>query len=103
VALRAPAAGRPGRRVLKLRRAVERGVVLRAVHAPGNISLLEARPARRIRRQLDEVSLLITVAAGLYATGVHYVACGKFFERRTLSGGSVPPVLWAPAGGIRNG
>jgi hypothetical protein len=103
VALRAPAAGRPGRWVLTLRRAVERGVVLRAVHAPGNISLLDARPARRIRRQLDEVSLLITVAAGLSAKGWHCAACGIFSRGRTLTGGSVPPVLRAPAGGIRGG
>jgi hypothetical protein len=103
VALRASAAGRLGRMVLTGRQAVERGVVLRAVHAPGNISLLEARPARRIRRQLDEVSLLITVAAGLSAIGAHCVACGKFSRRRTRSGGSGPPVLWAPGGGIRGG
>jgi hypothetical protein len=30
---------------------------LRAVRAPGNISLPDARPARRIRHELDEVSL----------------------------------------------
>ena len=103
MALRAPAAGRPGRRLLTLRQALESGVVLRAVHAPGNISLLEARPARRIRRQLDEVSLLTTVAAGLSAIGVHCVACGTFSKRRTHSGGTLPPVLWVPAGGIRGG
>jgi 3,4-dihydroxy-2-butanone 4-phosphate synthase len=103
VALRASAAARLGLKVLTVRQAVERGVVLRAVHAPGNISLLEARPARRIRRQLDEVSLLITVAAGLSAIGVHCVACGTFSRRRTRSGGSDPPVLWAPGGGIRGG
>jgi hypothetical protein len=103
VALRASAAGRHGRMVLTIHQAVERGIVLRAVHATGNISLLEARPARRIRRQLDEVSLLITVAAGLSAIGVHCVACGTFSRRRTRSGGSDPPVLWAPGGGIRGG
>jgi 3,4-dihydroxy-2-butanone 4-phosphate synthase len=103
VALRASAAGRHGLMVLTVHQAVERGVVLRAVHAPGNISLLEARPARRIRRQLDEVSLLITVAAGLSAISVHCVACSKFSTRRTRSGGTEPPVLWAPGGGIRGG
>jgi 3,4-dihydroxy-2-butanone 4-phosphate synthase len=103
VALRASAAGRHGRMVLTVRQAVERGVVLRAVHAPGNISLLEARPASRIRRQLDEVSLLMTVAAGLSAIGVHCVACATFSRRRTRSGGSDPPVLWAPGSGIRGG
>jgi hypothetical protein len=103
VALRASAAGRLGLMVLTDREAVERGVVLRAVHAPGNISLLEARPARRIRRQLDEVSLLITVAAGLSVTGVQCVACGTFSRRRTRSGGSDPSVLRAPGGGIRGG
>jgi hypothetical protein len=103
VALRASAAGRLGRMVLTVRRAVERGVVLRAVHAPGNISLLEARPARRIRRQLDEVSLLVTVAAGLFAISVHCVACNTFSTRRTRSGGSEPLVLTAPGGGIRGG
>ncbi len=103
MALRASAAGRHGRMVLTVRQAVERGVVLRAVHAPGNISLLEARPARPIRRQLDEVSLLITVAAGLSAISVHCVACSTFSTRRTRSGGSLPPVLWAPGGGIWGG
>ena len=80
MALRASAAGRHGRTVLTVRQAVERGVVLRAVHAPGNISLLEARPARPIRRQLDEVSLLITVAAGLSAISVHCVACSTSLD-----------------------
>jgi 3,4-dihydroxy-2-butanone 4-phosphate synthase len=100
VALRASAAGRHGRMVLTIHQAAERGIVLRAVHAPGNISLLEARPARRIRRQLDEVSLLITVAAGLSAISV---ACSTFSTRRTRSGGSLPPVLWAPGSGLRGG
>jgi 3,4-dihydroxy-2-butanone 4-phosphate synthase len=103
VALRASAAGPHGRMVLTIHQAVKRGIVLRAVHAPGNISLLEARPARRIRRQLDEVSLLITVAAGLSAIGVHCVTCSTFSTRRSRSGGSDPPVLWAPGAGIRGG
>jgi hypothetical protein len=65
--------------------------------------LLEARSASRIRRQLDEVSLLITVAAGLSAIGAHCEVYGKFSKRRTLSGGPLLPVLWAPTGGIRGG
>lgn len=113
MALRAPAAGRRGQWVLKLwwvafrggglGQAVKRGAVLRAVHATGNISSPEVRPPRCIRHQLDEVSLLITVTAGLSATGAHRVACGVFPNRRILSGGMSLLVIRGPAGGVRGG
>jgi hypothetical protein len=76
---------------------------LRADHAPGNISLPDACPARRIRHQLDEVSLLITVIAESSAIGAYCVGYGVFSKGRTLSGGSVPPAPRAPAGGMRGG
>jgi 3,4-dihydroxy-2-butanone 4-phosphate synthase len=103
VALRASAAGRHGRMVLTVRQAVERGVVLRAVHAPGNISLLEARPARPIRRQLDEVSLLITVAAGLSAMSVHCVACSTFPQDELVQAVRSRRHFGHRGGGIRGG